>query len=192
MNRIEQFYIINAPPEVVWQALTEPETISQWSGAPATFTAEPGEEYTLWDENVRGRVIEVVPLERLVQTWKPTNWNEENSVVTLTLTPSDGGTRVDLVHENVQDWDYDATTHGWDIYYLGAIKHMLETRPAEEEIGAPAQETATKKAAVKKTAATKKKAAAKKAAAKKRAGKKAAKKATAKKSATKKRAAKRK
>ena len=44
-----------------------------------------------------------------------------------------GTTLVDLVHENVEDSDYDGTDEGWDIYYLGAIKRMLEARGAGSE-----------------------------------------------------------
>lgn len=172
MDRIEQTYIIDAPPELVWQALTDPELISQWSGAQAEFNAEPGAEYKLWNGDIAGSVVEVVPVNRLVQTWKPNNWTVEDSIVTFTLSPSDSGTRVDLIHENVQDWDYAGTSEGWDIYYLGVIKKMLESqKPA-------AKKPATKKAAAKK-AAGKKKSGAKKQAA-------SSKKTTARKSAAKK------
>jgi hypothetical protein len=128
--------------------------IPQWSGAPALFAPEPETEYSLWGGDIGGRVLDVAPMERLVQTWKPQNWSTENSVVTFLLTPTDGGTRVDLVHENVEESDYEGTNEGWDIYYLGAIKKMLE---------APApRKRAAKKAAPKKKAATKKMATAKK------------------------------
>jgi uncharacterized protein YndB with AHSA1/START domain len=180
VNRIEQTYIIAASPEEVWRALTDPELIPQWSGAPATFAPEPETEYSLWGGDVGGRIVEVIPLERLVQTWKPSDWTIEDSIVTFTLTPSEGGTRVDLIHENVEESDYEGTSQGWDTYYLGAIKRMLEqpkpekkalTRKSAAKKKAPAQKKSAKKAAAKKTAA-KRGAAKKKSATKKRAGKK--------------------
>lgn len=172
MNRIEQSYIISAPLERVWQALTDPVLISQWSQAPATYNAEAGAPYSLWGGDIAGTIVEVVPGERLVQTWKPGNWTVEDSVVTFLLTPADGGTRVDLVHENVQDWDYDATNEGWDVYYLGVIKKMLEAGAPEPRAPAKKKAPAKKRAAVKKRPAAKKKPA--------RATKKAAKKRSAK------------
>ncbi len=153
MNRIEQTYIINAPPEQVWQALTDPEVISQWSGAPAVFTAEPGTAYSLWGGDIGGTIVEVVPQERLVQTWKPGNWTVENSVVTFKLTPTDGGTRIDLAHEEVQDWDYDGTNEGWDIYYLGEIKRMLDAKASKKRAPAKKKAPAKKRTAVKKKSA---------------------------------------
>ncbi len=175
MNRIEQTYVINATPPEVWSALTDPELIRQWSGSSALFTPEPQTEYSLWNGDIQGRVIEVIPMERLVQTWEPRNWNLVNSVVTFVLTPIDGGTRVDLTHSNVEEWDYDGTSEGWDIYYLGAIKRLLDARNTPTQVRSPSalrqatpkrvakktprrmatKKTTTKKRAVKKTTAVK-------------------------------------
>ncbi len=175
MDRIEQTYIMDAPVEQVWAALTDPEFIRQWSGADADFPLEVDAEYSLWDGSISGRIVEIVPQQRLVQTWQPQDWEREDSVVTFTLTPQDGGTRVDLVHENVEEGDYEGTNEGWDIYYLGAIKKMLGA-PAPKR--APAKKAAAKKATAKK-AVTKKSAAKKKTTAKKTAKRAPAKKKTA-------------
>ncbi len=129
MHKIEQTYIIPASPDEVWRALTDPELIEEWSGADAEFEPEVGVTYSLWDGSIGGEIIEVVPRKKLVQSWKPEDWTIEDSVVTFTLSPVSKGTRVDLLHENVEDFDFEGTTEGWDLYYLGAIKRMFETRP---------------------------------------------------------------
>ncbi len=129
MNReIRQVYIIRASPEDVWRALTDPKEIKEWSGANAYFIPQPGALYTLWDGNISGKIVEAVPQRKLVQTWKPQEWTRTDSVVTFTLTPGKDETRVDLLHVNVEESDYDGTSEGWDIYYLGVIKKMLDSR----------------------------------------------------------------
>jgi uncharacterized protein YndB with AHSA1/START domain len=151
MNTISQTYEIAATPARVWRALTDPKMIRQWSDADADFSLEPGALYSLWDGSIGGEIVAVVPRKKLVQTWKPDNWTIENSVVTFTLTPIAQGTRVDLVHENVEDWDFEGTSAGWDEYYLGAIKRMLEAKP-KTRITKSAKRTVTKKRATKKGA----------------------------------------
>ncbi len=158
MNEIEQTYMIAASPTEVWHALTNPEIIEEWSGADAEFVPEVGAEYALWDGSIVGEIVEVVPGKKLVQTWQPDNWTIENSVVSFTLTAVGSKTRVDLVHENVEDFDYEGTTEGWNLYYLGAIKRMFDAKPgnvkstkattAKRPEGKPTKKTAKKKPTV--------------------------------------------
>jgi activator of HSP90 ATPase len=145
---------MNATPAQVWRALTDPKVIRKWSGAEAVFPTEAVAEYSLWDGSIVGRVLEMEPHERLVQTWEPENWMTEDSVATFTLTPVGKRTRVDLVHINVEDWDYVGTNAGWDIYYLGAIKRMFDTKAAKERKAA--KKAAAKKAETRRAAKTRK------------------------------------
>ena len=128
MSDIQQTYEIAASPEEVWRALTDPAVIREWSGANAYVVLQPNARYTLWNGDIGGEIVEIVPPQKLVQTWKPLDWTRTDSVVTFTLTPRGNGTRVDLVHVNVEASDYDGTTEGWDAYYLGAIKRMFEAK----------------------------------------------------------------
>jgi uncharacterized protein YndB with AHSA1/START domain len=132
MNRIEQTYLIAASPDKVWRALTDPTVIEVWSDADAEFEPVVGAEYGLWDGSIVGEIVEVAPRKKLAQTWQPDSWERADSVVTFTLKAVGEKTRVDLLHENVEEWDYEGTRVGWDIYYLGAIKRMLEKKSAKK------------------------------------------------------------
>lgn len=164
MKKIKQSHLINASPAEVWRALTNPNLIEEWSGANAKFVPEVGAKYALWDGSFCGKIVEVVPNKKLVQTWQPDYWETEDSVVTFTLTPVGGKTRVDLLHTNVEESDYAGTREGWELYYLGAIKQMLEERAPKRKPGStkptkkakPAKKPAAKKAG--KESATRKKA----------------------------------
>lgn len=129
--RIAQTYIIQASPERVWAALTEPALQKKWTGAHAEYDARVGGTYKLWDDYVSGAIVECVAPKKLAQTWKPADWTIENSVVTFTLKKIRGGTQLDLVHENVQPEDYDSTRDGWKNFYVGAIKKSVEGEKRE-------------------------------------------------------------
>lgn len=126
MLEIEQRYFIKASPEEVWAALTDPALQAKWTGQPAQYEARVGGAYQLFDDYVTGEIVEADAPNRLAQTWKPNDWTIENSVVAFTLRAVRGGTEVDLVHENVQPEDYEGTAEGWNQFYIGAIKSMLE------------------------------------------------------------------
>jgi len=178
MKNIQQTYTIAATPVEVWRALTEPKIIERWSDASAKFVPQAGMDYSLWDGSIVGKIVEVVPNKKLAQTWKPNDWTIENSIVTFTLTPTDDGTLVELLHENVEEFDYEGTTEGWDVYYLGAIKRMFEMQAKKPRNAKPGNTKSTKqtKAAKGKIETKKKKTMAKKKVVAKKVAKKATKK----------------
>ena len=141
MLRIEQTYFINAAPERVWAALTDAALMTKWTGTAAQYEARVGGAYALWDDYVRGEVVVCDPPKQLAQTWQPNNWAIQDSVVTLTLRKSRGGTRLDLTHENVQPEDYDGTNVRTDVVYddptvpqgPAGRRSLLDYESAEEE-----------------------------------------------------------
>lgn len=98
-------------PEVLWKTLTTPELMGRWLMTPTGFEPTQGNRFTYqttpagkWDGVIHCEVLEVTPNERLVHTWR--SGHEANAdygsrletVATWTLTKTDGGTRVRLVH----------------------------------------------------------------------------------------------
>jgi uncharacterized protein YndB with AHSA1/START domain len=99
-------------PSTIWRTLTTSELIGRWlKMTPAGFEPVAGKPFTMqttpagqWDGVIHCRVLEAVPNERLVYSWK--GGHESNvgygarldTVVTWTLSRSEGGTRVRMVH----------------------------------------------------------------------------------------------
>lgn len=149
MFRIDRTYFIKASPERVWAALTDAALMAKWTGTLAHYEARAGGEYSLWDDYVGGHVLTFDPPGVLAQTWQPNNWAIQDSVVTFTLSKARGGTQLALAHENVQPEDYDGTANGWDEFYIGAIKAMLEAenpkpKPKQLKRAARAKKSAAK------------------------------------------------
>ena len=87
---------------------------------------EIGFEWKLWSGQMHGENVEVDPEKKLVQTWL-TDDLPPTSLVTFTLTESEGGTDLDLLHENVSGEEFENYSIGWDEHYCGAIKELLES-----------------------------------------------------------------
>ena len=98
-------------PGKVWRALTSGALMARWLMPPSGFEPTPGNRFTFqttpageWDGTIRCEVLEVVPGERFVFAWRGGHIDNEgygsllDTVVTFKLAPSDGGTRLTLVH----------------------------------------------------------------------------------------------
>jgi uncharacterized protein YndB with AHSA1/START domain len=116
---------IKAEPGDVYAALTNPFTIELWSGYAAEMGQEPGSEFTMWDGDITGRILELIPNEKVVQEWY-FGEQEEPSVVTIKIFADRANSQIDLVHTNIPADVYDEICEGWTEYYLGAIKDFLD------------------------------------------------------------------
>ncbi|MDL2231365.1 SRPBCC domain-containing protein [Porphyromonadaceae bacterium OttesenSCG-928-L07] len=117
---------IFAEQEDVFNALTNPFQIELWSGYPADMKAEKGYVFSLWEGDIAGVNLDVVPNKLLKQEWF-FGETEHPSIVTITLKKKDNHTTVlDLVHTHIPDEAYEEITEGWREYYLDAIKGLLE------------------------------------------------------------------
>ena len=116
---------IMATPDEVFAALTTPFQIELWSGYPADMKPEVGYVFSLWEGDITGVNLEIVPNRLLVQEWF-FGEQEEQSVVRITLQKVKMGTKVMLHHTHIPDDVYEEITEGWREYYWGSIKGMLE------------------------------------------------------------------
>lgn len=117
-------------PATVWKILTTSELMGRWLMAPTGFAPVEGTRFTYqtkaagaWDGTIQCEVLQVVPNERLVYAWRGGDAGNEgygsplDTVVTFTLTPVEGGTRVTLVHSGfvtpVNDVAFQNMGSGW-------------------------------------------------------------------------------
>lgn len=125
MKDFKKYYIIPAPPEEVYLALTFEATIELWTGDKADMKAEPGTEFSLWDGAIVGKNIEFEAGKKIVQQWYFGDQPEE-SIVTIKLHAMDDGTSVELRHTNIPDGDYNDIVEGWNESYFASLREFYE------------------------------------------------------------------
>jgi uncharacterized protein YndB with AHSA1/START domain len=115
----------NAPVEQVWKAITDNQSMKQWYFELEDFRPEVGFTFSFVGENEGRkfihlcRITEVVPNRKLSYTWQYEGL-DALTVVTFELFPEQGGTRLKLTHEGLenlpQDRDYARSNFeaGWD------------------------------------------------------------------------------
>lgn len=125
MKDYKNYYIIAAPPEELYKALTNPATLQLWTGEKAEMSTEAGSEFALWDESIVGKNLEFVENRKIVQQWY-FGEQEPPSIVTILLHSHKQGTSVELRHTNIPDEDYDEIVEGWDEVYFGSLAEFYE------------------------------------------------------------------
>lgn len=144
-GRQEVVININASPEQIWAALTNPQqTRLFWHGALNHSTWRPGAPWTSESDEgelfLDGEIVEADRPQRMVHTMHflqdPAAAAEPPSLVEISIDAVHGGTRLRLVNTNLGPAALENVTGagGWE-HILGGLKVLVETgRPLESAV----------------------------------------------------------
>jgi activator of HSP90 ATPase len=112
--------VFAASPDSVYDAWMSSHGHSAMTGAHAEVDATPGGKYEAWDGYITGETVELEPGKRIVQTWRPADFdaNDADSQIEVLLEPVEDGTRLTLRHTGVPDDKRDYEEGGWQDSYF--------------------------------------------------------------------------
>ena len=126
MKDFDNYYTIKkASVEEVYNALTNPFTLELWTGYPAEMDTRPGGLFSLWEGDIQGQNLEIVPNKKIVQEWF-FGEQEEPSIVTIKLFSDKKGVKVHLQHTNIPEEAYDNMKEGWNDFYFGNLQRFFD------------------------------------------------------------------
>jgi uncharacterized protein YndB with AHSA1/START domain len=129
MDSIIQTHHLPGQPAEVFEWLTNPERLVQWSGPDAQFEPRVGGNHSLFEDWVMGKVRVIEPPNVLEYTWEAAGWaaHSPESVVRFELTPSpQGGTNVQLTHTGFPNQqERDSHAEGWAEHVFGPIRNAM-------------------------------------------------------------------
>ena len=123
MKDLKRYYILNADPKDIYNALTNEKMLEIWTGETAGMRLEHNAEFSLWGGSITGINIEFEQDKKIVQKWF--FGEEEDSVVTIKLHPHKKGTSIELRQTNIPDEAFDNISEGWDEDYFGALNELF-------------------------------------------------------------------
>jgi activator of HSP90 ATPase len=115
-----------ASPHRIYEILLDSKQFSTFSGEPAEISHNAGGTFSLFGGKVVERNIELVPDQRIVQAWRPANW--EPGVYTLVkfeLKEQGSQTRVILDHTGFREGDFGHFDSGWRLHYWERLAKYL-------------------------------------------------------------------
>lgn len=117
---------LNAPPEDVYAALTNPFALELWTGYPAKMSTEEGSEFELWEGDIAGRNLRFEENRLIEQQWYFGDEGPE-SIVTFKIHERGASASVlEVKQTNIPAEDYDDLVGGWQESYLDSLKLFLE------------------------------------------------------------------
>jgi activator of HSP90 ATPase len=126
-KNIRQTATFKASPHEVYEALMDAKKHAEFTGGEAKISRKVGGKFSIYDGEVEGENLELVPDQKIVQTWRYSDWPAGHySTATFTLEETDEGTRLLFTQKDVPDDKYEDIKQGWKDYYWKPMKEMLE------------------------------------------------------------------
>lgn len=98
----------------------DPEAHAAITGAPVRISEESGSPFEAFNGLIRGTTLQVVMHRVIVQSWRSVNFDKAalDSTLVISFTPEDEDGRIDLVHVDVPDNEFQNVAVGWDSRYF--------------------------------------------------------------------------
>ncbi|MGD9695941.1 MAG: SRPBCC domain-containing protein [Thermoleophilia bacterium] len=132
---------IDAPPDEVFDHLVTDAGMTAWMGRSAALDARVGGGFAvdIAGHAIRGRYLEVERPRRVVVSWGVAGSPDlppGASTVTFTLTPTAGGTRVDLTHSGLPETRLEGHADGWT-HFMERLRVAASGGDADEDDWVP-------------------------------------------------------
>jgi activator of HSP90 ATPase len=128
---IHQEISFKAAPQQVYSTLLDSKEFSactkssfdMFTVSSAKIDAKEGGTFSLFDGHIVGRILELVPNERIVEAWRVVDWAPgAYSIARFDLLPDGSGTKLIFDHIGFPDGLKEHLTTGWQQHYWDALK----------------------------------------------------------------------
>jgi activator of HSP90 ATPase len=125
---IRQSVTFRVSPHEVYEALMSSRKHARFTGSKASISRRIRGEIEAYDGYIKGMNLELVPDQRIVQTWFANDrcWPKNHySKVTISLKKVRAGTHVSFFHSSVPEKCYKSIRQGWWDAYWTPMKKMF-------------------------------------------------------------------
>ena len=126
---VRQSVTFSASPHEVYEVLMDSKKHSQLTGSEVGIERKIGSKFSVYDGDIQGVNLELVPDQKIVQSWRYSDWPKGHySKATFSLKQVPGGTRLTFTQTGVPEKFFDDIKQGWKDYYWRPMKEMLNTK----------------------------------------------------------------
>jgi len=126
--------VLPAAADELYSMYLDAERHSEFTGAKANISTDSGASWDAFGGLLSGTILQVIKPRLIVQSWRSVNFAQDDpdSTLILSFVPEDDGDgRIDLIHVDVPESDYQGVTGGWESRYFTPWLEYLQKREAD-------------------------------------------------------------
>lgn len=124
---IHQEVDFKVAPERIYKVLLDAKEFSAFTQNKAEIQAQPGGTFKLFNGQIEGRNVELIPNRRIVQAWRPASWPAgEYSIVRFEFLPRGAETHLVFDHAGFSEDRLEHLKEGWRNHYWEPLHKYLK------------------------------------------------------------------
>ena len=129
-STIYKTVVLPAPAADLYEMYMDADVHAAFTGAPAKISEEPGSPFEAFGGLLKGTTLQVVKPMLIVQSWRSVNFSDDDpdSTLIISFSPEDDDGRIDLVHLDVPESDFQGVSGGWESRYFAPWLTYLQSR----------------------------------------------------------------
>jgi activator of HSP90 ATPase len=113
-------------PDRIYRVFLDAKQFKACTGLPAEIDPHAGGAFKLFDGQVEGRHVELIPNQRIVQAWRPASWpGGVYSIARFEFTPRGADTRIIFDHVGFSEDKQQHLASGWEEHYWAPLHKYL-------------------------------------------------------------------
>lgn len=134
IKTIKQSVVFKATPHQVYITLMNSRKHSQFTGSQAVVGKKKGDKFTAYDGYIEGTILDLIPDQKIVQSWRGSDWPEGHySEVTFLFKEVGDGALLEFTQTGVPAQFYKDISQGWHDFYWTPMKQLLEKSAKERK-----------------------------------------------------------
>jgi activator of HSP90 ATPase len=119
--------VIPAKPAALFEAWLDSQSHSQFTGSKAIIEPSVGGAFSAWDGYITGTTLELYPCEKIVQSWRTSEFPDgsPDSHLIITFEETKDGTLISLNHTGIPNGQAEDYKVGWEEYYFTPMKEYF-------------------------------------------------------------------
>ena len=125
---IQHTISLPARPGTLYDMYINPEIHAALTGSRVIISPEADSQFLAFDGMIVGRTLSLIPGRQIIQSWRSKEWKESDrdSILILNFLPDGDNGKIELIHVNVAEEDFDDVNKGWLEYYWKPWREYLK------------------------------------------------------------------
>jgi activator of HSP90 ATPase len=116
---IRNSVVLPAPAETLYATYMDGAKHAELTGWPVTIGTQPGSPFRAFNGSITGTILTAIASRLVVQSWRSVHFgaSDPDSTLILEFVPEGARGKIELVHLDVPDVDYQGVSEGWEKFY---------------------------------------------------------------------------